>query len=443
MEELLKCFANMITCPDVVSTPVLEGSRTVPLEQFGMERTDHSDTAERLHALAKSLGIDQIPESWPERWHAFEAAGPCPEAAFEIPERAVELLDLPEEAVDVLARACETTAKNGDLTRFAQFWHHMICHMPARPVDCRQWPNPVQPMGELAAMFPLVAWLSTLGHGLARFAELETPEDVVRDTLSDVGLWAGNYYRANGKWGLGELIWLVRHVRGEIFRLGRLQFALNTYIWPWRVYRNRNTRELIVLCEGGVTYGSDGLVLEPGENPGSEGTWISEFDENSETVTGSPVRPADGVAGRERVTLNLSEWEQTAVPGDDSLEVHIPAGSKMDHDACTESFRHARDFFPPRFPERAFKLFTCYSWLCDPALALIMPPETNLSRFQRRFYVLPREGKQKQTADRVFGSDSIDPAKAPRRTSLQRAIADYVSSGGVMRCAAGIIPFNE
>ncbi len=394
-----------------------------------------------LDSLAMSLGIEHIPESWPERWLEYRRSGLCPDAQVVVPEGAALLLDLPQEALDVLAKACDVVAESVELTELVRFWHYMIAHTAVRPVDCRQWPNPERAMGELAAMFPLVAWISTLGHGLSKFARLDTPEDVVRDTLADVGLWTRNYHNAHGVWGLGELIWLVRHVRGEIFRLGRLQFALNTYVWPWRAYRNKATNEVLVLCEGGITYGLDGLVLEPGEPADAEGCWVSELETTPDAVTGSPVRPSDGVASRERVTLSLSEWEQIVAPGDDSLEIHIPAGSKMDHDACTESFRRAREFFPARFPERRFTTFTCYSWLCDPALSLIMPPETNLSRFQRRFYVLPREGKQKQTADRVFGTTSIDPANAPRLTSLQRAIASYVASGGVMRCAAGLIPF--
>ncbi len=381
-----------------------------------------------LDRLTGSLGIDQIPDSWPERWEQFEQAGACPTARFEVPDNADELLSLPDEALDVLARACDVVNNTPELTEYARFWHYMIYHMPVRPVDCRQWPNPDRHMSELAPMFPLVAFVSCLGHGLEEFARLGVSDQIVRDTLFDVGLWAGNYHRANSKWGMGELIWLVRHVRGQIFRLGRLQFAFNTYCWPWRAYRSRATGEVMALCEGGVTYGADGLVLEPGETPDADRTWVSELEITGGAVTGSPVRSSDGVASRERVALNTSEWEQTLAPGDDSLEVHIPAGSKMDHDACTDSFAHALDFFPSRFPDKHLKAFTCYSWLCDPSLPLIMPPETNLARFQRRFYVLPREGKQKQTADRVFGSSTINPAKAPRLTSLQHAIAEYVAA---------------
>jgi hypothetical protein len=358
-----------------------------------------------------------------------------------VPENAGELLSLPDEALAVLAQACDAVSDSPELIEYAQFWHYMLYHMPVRPVDCRQWPNPEKPMGELAAMFPLVAFASCVGHGLDEFCRLDVDDQIIRDTLSDVGLWARNYHKATGKWGMGELIWLVRHIRGEIFRLGRLQYAFNTYCWPWRAYRNRATGVALALCESGVTYGADGLVLEPGETPGPD-AWVSDMEVTPESVKGSPVRGSDGVASRDRVTLRSDEWEQIIAPGDDSLEVHIPGGSKMDHDACTKSFEDALEFFPRRFPEKRITTLTCYSWLCDPALALIMPPETNLAQFQRRFYVLPREGKQKQTADRVFGSSTIDPANAPKQTSLQRAIAEYVASGGVMRCAAGIIPWG-
>lgn len=55
------------------------------------------------------------------------------------------------------------------------------------------------------------------------YEELGIGEDIFLDTIKDVGIWCGN----NKNRGLENYQWLILHVRGELFRLGRLQFQLD------------------------------------------------------------------------------------------------------------------------------------------------------------------------------------------------------------------------
>lgn len=50
------------------------------------------------------------------------------------------------------------------------------------------------------------------------------PIEVFDSTMSDIKIWADRYRRETGFDGLGEINWIVKHCRLEIFRLGRLQF---------------------------------------------------------------------------------------------------------------------------------------------------------------------------------------------------------------------------
>lgn len=48
------------------------------------------------------------------------------------------------------------------------------------------------------------------------------------DTFADIALWAHEYFIATGTPGIGEVLWLMKHLRMEIFRLGSLQFELSS-----------------------------------------------------------------------------------------------------------------------------------------------------------------------------------------------------------------------
>ena len=53
-------------------------------------------------------------------------------------------------------------------------------------------------------------------------------EDILLDTLSDIVVWTKIHFRINKKIGLSETHWLVRHLSGRLFKLGRLQFCMES-----------------------------------------------------------------------------------------------------------------------------------------------------------------------------------------------------------------------
>lgn len=50
------------------------------------------------------------------------------------------------------------------------------------------------------------------------------PDDIFRQTFSDIALWERDYTGRTGVHGLDHLPWLSNHVRMQLFRLGSLQF---------------------------------------------------------------------------------------------------------------------------------------------------------------------------------------------------------------------------
>ena len=60
----------------------------------------------------------------------------------------------------------------------------------------------------------------------AEYEKKGITEDILSDTLADIKRWADIYKNySGGKTGLEEIDWIIRHMRCELFKLGRLQFA--------------------------------------------------------------------------------------------------------------------------------------------------------------------------------------------------------------------------
>lgn len=55
------------------------------------------------------------------------------------------------------------------------------------------------------------------------------PEDVLLDTLGDIKVWTRTWSNVKGCLYLGQLGWLCLHLSGKLFKLGRLQFCMDSF----------------------------------------------------------------------------------------------------------------------------------------------------------------------------------------------------------------------
>jgi len=157
-----------------------------------------------------------------------------------------------------------------------------------------------------------------LCEGVAEgYREKGIPEEILVDTLYDIVRWCETYSEIHGKLYLGELAWLKRHMSANLFKLGRLQFAM------------------------------------------------------AESFCDVPK-------------YNIKS-------GDPVMEVHIPAGEKLDPAECEKSIAMAKEFFAKYYPEFKYKYFTCHSWLLDPVLGEMLPEDSNILAFARMFDVVEEE----------------------------------------------------
>ncbi len=120
-------------------------------------------------------------------------------------------------------------------------------------------------------------------------------------------------------------------------------------------------------------------------------------------------------------------------PGGPALGVHVPDfRGPLTPEACQESVDRAREFFRSHFPQEHYPVAVCHSWLLDPQLADHLPAEANIVRFARRFRpgYPEREVADRETVGFVFGDGDLPFGTLPRRSTLERAIADHLAAGG-------------
>ena len=116
------------------------------------------------------------------------------------------------------------------------------------------------------------------------------------------------------------------------------------------------------------------------------------------------------------------------------LNIHIPGGEPLDHEACLDSYRRAAHLFPGISP-----LFYCNSWLLYPGLCDILPASSNIVRFQGDYELVARNDTSRQAEERIWGQPLDNPADYSADNTLRKNSRDYLMSGKTLGRASGII----
>lgn len=352
-------------------------------------------------------------------------------------ERACHAIHLPEEAAQAIRDGAALIREDERLSALARQFHRELFVDQTEPVN--ETNKRLLESDPHGAMLAAVVYMGALPQMIDIYKAKGISERVWIDTLGDMAIWMQQYYSEHGEWGLGQVGWLIRHMTGRLFQLGRFQFAFMAYNKPFKAFRNRSTGVIAVLAESGVRFRADGQADGTNGVYDSESGWLSVYDYDGGDHTGNPI--ANAAAVREPVRLSDREWELVLETGDNVLDVHIPASGKMTYELCRESYRTAIKFAAEFYPESPFKGFVCSSWLLAPQLPRLLPADSNIVRFQSDYNVTPVKSDEKQTLERVFGFGTKleDLPSFPRDTSLQKTVYDYLASGGFIHGAAGFI----
>ena len=131
--------------------------------------------------------------------------------------------------------------------------------------------------------------------------------------------------------------------------------------------------------------------------------------------------------------------------GDWVLSTHIPRSGPLTPASVDAALGWARTFFAEHFPAQPAAAFYCSSWLLDPQLTAILPAESNMARFQRRWelYGEPELGDTDALFFTFARRGDFDLDQLPQDTALQRALVARLRSGGHWQVRKGRIPMNQ
>jgi hypothetical protein len=311
----------------------------------------------------------------------------------------MDLLAVPEADREAVAATMPVPQAPGAGARDTGPWRALVrCHaeLSAPPGTPVHWPDAPAAAGPAGRYFYVHLYLAALPAALAAHRALGVPEDVTRATFADLGEKMRLYRLAHGVGGFDRQAWLVRHFRGTLFRLGRLQF---------------------------------------------DRTWLDAAAYGGAPDTGAP--DGGGDAG--------DRSGGGPADGDPVLEVHVPGDGPLTPRACADSYARARAFFARHFPDERYAYATCRSWLLDGQLAEYLPPGSNILRFQRRHRlfgartdcddaVLEFVFHLPPGATRTAGAAALD--RLPQDSTLQRAITAHLRAGRhwQLRCGWTALP---
>ncbi len=375
-------------------------------------------------------------------WQTSQQSTPAGGLPYLCPESVAptcEAISLPRKLAQAALPVSKRIASNAGLNAIAWHYHHCLFRCTAYPwKNINRWPSLTEALREDTGMFYILVMLSGLPGMQAIYRAHSVPGEILRDTLSQLKSRITDYRGKHGNWGLNvqSLPWLMNHFHGKLYRLGRLQFQFGSFTHKLRAFRHRTSGTVVALSEGGVAYLADGQVNGEGRIYEATGAWTSQLIFTGEEIVGYPILPTGRVLGR-KVRLSTAEWRQVLAPGDPILNIHIPGRSRMAYEPCGESFRAAVEFFPSHFPQKPFLSFCCRSWLLDSQLEQLLPPTSNLVRFQREVYLFPALSNDLHLLKVVFGCVPEDLNKAPGDTVLRRALLERLLGGGKLRASAG------
>lgn len=294
-------------------------------------------------------------------------------------------------------------------------------------------PLPADDMPE--ETFLLLLALSCIPAGEKAFAAQELPVEKLYEALDEVEAWSRNCFRNHGVWGVrydNGFAWIVfRLLPGIVLRFGRLEYNPSLSFPDILVFQHRKNGAYQVLLNGKYEVNKEGKIAVEGE----ETNFVTCIPAGIfGAYTAFPVSE-NGRIEKEKISVDLQEYELILRPGDEVLYMHIPELGPLTPEEVEESFIKVREFYSRKESSYHPRGIICTSWLFDPVLQDLLPENANLPLFQKSGYLLPPASSSCNVVFRVFGAkaekEGID--KVEWKSSLQKVLGNYLQNGGVFR----------
>ncbi|MCL1857928.1 MAG: acyltransferase domain-containing protein [Oscillospiraceae bacterium] len=141
---------------------------------------------------------------------------------FELYEKYSGYYDLCEEGRNVIKEAAEKICANANLSEEAMRIKNKLADLSFYFTE-DEFDTEFK---DKSAQFGAFVYTLAIEDMEKIYQEKNIPHDILIDTVSDLAVWINRHHDWVGEWGFSQYGWLIHHIRGRLFKLGRLQFEL-------------------------------------------------------------------------------------------------------------------------------------------------------------------------------------------------------------------------
>jgi hypothetical protein len=387
-------------------------------------------------------GFDYLPGELEQFYEVFPAQSQRYLVEREFLHNCFECFQVDSDSIEQLLEAVVAVEEDPVLFHFTKFLVWDMCSERNR-FDGGNYRNMTPKcMKVQRELYSFVLLLACVKPSIEKLQKLGVPEEAYKE----IPLYPmkGQFEKlAGGDKKVSDFPWDRNFYTCSIFLLDRFFFIPYRFGDPLTMFRNKETKRVKGLRHEGEEFRRDGQINGVNGVFDKEGAYFTNWKETKEAVTANPVNPM-GFVERKEITLSKSQWEEVLGTGDNLLAVHVPSGEGYNPIRLHNSLTMALAFFDRYFPELHIKGFWSESWLYDPRLSLILTEESsNIIKVQRQMYLYPIKEGDGMLRYEVFGDWKAEPEKIERKTSLQKAAAAYMSTGGRFHTTSMLILREE
>ena len=138
--------------------------------------------------------------------------------------------------------------------------------------------------------------------------------------------------------------------------------------------------------------------------------------------------------------FRIGELEYEFISSDErKIYIHIPSDANLTPSAVRSSLDRFQEFLSNYFPDWIGTDWYCESWMLSPALAGLLPDDSNLLQFQKLFDVISTDYESMAVLDWVFPGEGPELENLSEKTSLQKKLKEFLISGQKFGWAEGIL----
>lgn len=134
------------------------------------------------------------------------------------------------------------------------------------------------------------------------------------------------------------------------------------------------------------------------------------------------------------------EYQFMEHEGENAIGIHIPSDADLSKEAVDHSLKQGGIFFQTHYRGYEYDKYTCDSWLMAPVLKRLLPENSNILSFQKRFDIIRENKEDKEYMEWLYQVPAdTDYKDLPAVTNLQRKVKELLLNGGAVGSAYGIM----